>query len=321
VASPRTDGNPSPHAPPTRYRPLRGVVIICVLGLAAYGGYHRWYHRMARPKNTLGPRSAALPHDKATVNLAFILLATPGLPKSDEIVSAFASFASEEQHLLQRESEAKKPSKIEVLEFELRPGGKVFVVAMPMPVPNGEADSAARFSIDSYRTGWKLPPHTAHLVVTLQGTDSSSEVASLSSFTSLLAAIAQASHAVGVYWGGAGATHSAEYFISTARSPGIVPRITLWNGVSVVRKENGRMSLRSHGMTQLNLPDLLLVATSSAGDDALKTFFDLLGRVAERGEQLPEGDTVGRTADEKLRVKYVASRDDPTKKVCCVELK
>lgn len=55
-------------------------------------------------------------------------------------------------------------------------------------------------------------------------------------------------------------------------------------------------------MEQLNLPDLLLVAPKSTGNDALATFFDLLGYVAELGKPLPEGDTVGRAADERLPV-------------------
>ncbi len=323
MVSPLTDGSPLPDAPQTRFRRvnLRGVVIICAAGLVAYAAYYRWHHPIARPKGTLGTRSAALPQRKATVNLAFVLLSTPVFPTSDEILSTFASFASEEQRLRPREKAAKQPSKIKIFEFELSPGGTVSVAAMPMPVPNGEADAGARFSLSSYGTGWRLPPHTAHLMVTLQGTESSSEVASLSSFTSLLAAISQASHAVGVYWGRAGATHNAEFFISTAQHPGIVPRIMLWSGASIVAEQGGQISFLSHGMGQLNLPDLLLVAPKSVGNDALETFFDLLGYVAERGEQLPEGDTVGRTEDEKLPVHYVPSPVDPTKKVWRVELK
>ena len=105
------------------------------------------------------------------------------------------------------------------------------------------------------------------------------------------------------------------------RSPGIVPRITLWTGFSIVAEQGGRVRLLSLGMKQLNLPELLVVAPKSAAKDALNTFFDLLGYVAERGEQLPEGDTVGRTSGEKLPVHYVPSPVDPTKKVWRVELK
>jgi Domain of unknown function (DUF4261) len=255
------------------------------------------------------------------MNLAFILLSKPALPKSEEVVRAFALFAPREQRLRPGGTQNKTRSEKDILEFEVSSGGMAFVALMPAPVPKGEADDAVRFSVSAMGTGWKLPAHKAHLIVTLKSTDSPSMVATLSCFTSLLAAVAKASSAVGVYWGNAGATHDSEFFISTAREPGIIPRITLWTGVSLAREQDGRLSLLSLGMDQLNLPDLLLVAPKSTGNDALATFFDFLGYVAERGKPIPEGETVGRTADERLPVKYVTSPIDPSKKVWRVELK
>ena len=52
----------------------------------------------------------------------------------------------------------------------------------------------------------------------------------------------------------------------------------------------------------------------------METTFDLLAYVASRGEALPEGDTVGRTDDERLPVHYVESPGDPAKKVWRLEL-
>jgi hypothetical protein len=253
------------------------------------------------------------------VNVAFVLLSTPRFPTGDEIVRAFASFATHGQRLHQRESKARKPPDIQVREFELSPGGRVFVATVPLPVPGGEADGWARFSLSSLDTGWTLPPHKAHVLVTLQDRDSSSELESLSSFTSLLAAVAHASCAVGVYWGRAGATHDAEFFTTEARRPGVM-RITLWTGVSVDREPDGRLRLLSTGMTQLGLPDLLLVAPASAWKDAIEAFFSMLAYVAERGEPIRDGDTVGRSPDERLPVRYVPSPVDPSQKVWRVEL-
>jgi hypothetical protein len=263
---------------------------------------------------------ADVPRAKGSMNLAFVLLSKAGLPKAEEIVKAFASFAPKEQRLRLRGTSTKEASEGGIHEFDLSPGGTAFVMALPIPVPKGEADDAVRFSISAMGTGWQLPPHEAHLVVTLRDGDSSPAVAALSCFTSFLAAVTRASRALGVYWGNAGATHDSEFFISTAREPGIVPRITLWTGVSIAREPDGRMSLLSLGMQQLGLPDLLLVAPKSAGKDALATFFDLLAYLAERGEPLPEGDTVGRSADERLPVRYVPSPIDPGKTVWRVEL-
>lgn len=92
----------------------------------------------------------------------------------------------------------------------------------------------------------------------------------------------------------------------------------LWTGVSVARRR-GRLSLLSLGMGQLNLPDLLLLAPPS-GNATLETFFDLLAYLANRGTAMPEGDTVGRTAEERLKVHYVDSPVNPGKIVWRVEL-
>lgn len=268
-----------------------------------------------------GAAQTAVLTKKTNMNLAFVLLAKPSLPKSEDVVRAFTLFGRKEQRLGLRETQTKTPTKKDILEFEVSSGETALVAMMPVPVPKGEADDAVRFSISALGTGWKLPAHKAHLIVSLQSTDSSSLVENLSCFTSFLAAIAKASSAVGIYWGEAGATHAAEFFISTAQEPGLVPRITLWTGVSVAREPDGRLSLLSLGMKQLNLPDLLLVAPKSAGSDALATMFDLLGYIAQLGKPLPEGDTVGRTADERLPVRYVPSPLDSSKKVWRVELK
>lgn len=262
-----------------------------------------------------------VPSTDRKTNLAFVLLSEAGLPKGEDIVRAFASFAPEGQRLRPIGAKNEVQSGNNWLEFDISSGGKASVFALPFSIPTGEAEDAVRFSVSAMGTGWKLPAYNAHLVVSIVDIESSSVVASLSCFTSFLAAVIKASPAVGVYWGNAGATHDSEFFMSTAREPGLVHRITLWTGVSMAREPDGRLSLLSLGMNQLRLPDLLLVASKSAGVDALETFFDLLGYITEIGKPLPEGDTVGRTEDERLPVHYVPSPIDPSKKVWRVELR
>jgi Domain of unknown function (DUF4261) len=73
-------------------------------------------------------------------------------------------------------------------------------------------------------------------------------------------------------------------------------------------------------MKQLDLPDVLLVVSKDKSDDALSTLFDLIGYEVLHGV-LPEGDTFGRSATEKLPVHYVPSPVDPSVKVWRVDLK
>jgi len=255
-----------------------------------------------------------------SIGVAFVLLSEARLPKAKDVIKAFATYATGQQRLRTRAGTSSQPPGEEILEFEVSPDAPAFVLLVPFPVPDGEADERARFSISALGTGWSLPPHRAHLVVTLPAAGGGSLIGRLSSFTTLLAAVTEASRAVGVYWGAAGATHDPEFVRSVAREPGLVSRIMLWNGVSMAREADGRLSLLSLGMGQLQLPDLLLVAPQHLGNEALATLCDLLAYVADRGRPIPEGDTVGRTAEERFVVEYVPSPADPTTKVWRVEL-
>jgi hypothetical protein len=259
------------------------------------------------------PPPAPPPH------LAFVLLTEATLPSASAIIDAYARFEPGGSLEVVPEEEAEPATRHEIISLTSNVGDGAFVALFPAPVPNGEADQAAQFSVGSMGTGWTLPLHSAHLVVTSTGSTDPPLLQSLSRFTSLVAAVAQASSSIGVYWGNAGATHGTEFFVSLASEQGVTPRIMLWTGVSVARPP-AKISLLSLGMGQLNLPNLLLVAPRSSGNATLETFFDLLSYLANRGSAIPDGDTVGRTAEERLKVRYVSSPIDASTKVWRVEL-
>jgi len=258
--------------------------------------------------------------DARSVDLAFVLLSEPRMPKPQDVERAFASFALPGQSLRQTPGKpTKKRGGAAALAFDLGGGRVAFVALMPVAIPNHEADDAVRFSVSALGGRWKLPPHEAHLVVTVPGAPPSADALSL--FTSVLAAVVEASPAVGVYWGNAGATHDPKFFLEIARARDATSRLALWSGVSIAREPDGRLSLLSLGMRQLALPELWLVVPASKGDEALATLFDLLAAVVKRGRALPEGDTVGPTDRERWPVHYVPSPVDAKAKVWRVELK
>ena len=255
-----------------------------------------------------------------SMNLAFILLSEARLPDAEAVAAAFREFAAAGEELSEATDDSDDGRSDQVTSLALNTGETSFVALMPAAVPDGEADQGVQYSLSRFKDNWTLPPHHAHLLVTFFASEDSTPVVRLSRFTSVVAAITKVSPAVGVYWGSAGATHDSEFFTSVAAEREIAPRMMLWSGMSIARDEDGRLSLLSLGMGQLGLPDLLLVAGEASESIAIETMYDLLFYVADRGEPLPDGDTVGRTSDEHLPVHYVKSPVDPKKKVWQVEL-
>ena len=253
--------------------------------------------------------------DQNTTNLAFVLLSRPELPKAEDVVRSWVALGTGPPNLRVRDDG--EEVSYECLVFEVDPDCGAFVMLMPIPVPENEADNAAQFSVSSLGTGWVLPPHQAHLVVTFQSSEP--KLQSLLLFTLFVAAVSQASPTVGVYCGEAGATHDPKFFVEAAQPGTVGTQIMLWNGISVAREPDGRVSLLSMGMKQLDLPDLWLIAPKES--QPLPWLFDLLSYVANRGEALPDGDTIGRTEEEKIPVRYVKSPVDESTTVCRIEVK
>ena len=70
----------------------------------------------------------------------------------------------------------------------------------------------------------------------------------------------------------------------------------------------------------VGFPDMLVGAPRGGMNEALPFLFDMLSYVVGRGSPLPDGDTIGRTAEEKLRVRYVPSPLGGDRKVVRIDL-
>jgi hypothetical protein len=204
----------------------------------------------------------------------------------------------------------------------LKLGGDALIISlMPVAVPNFEADEAARFSIAAFGPAPKVAPHTAHLMVVYQTAEDRPTVGSLQRFTRALAAIVATTDAVGVYWGDAGATHPAKFFVEVATDPAIEMPMFLWTGLSIASAGDGRTSLLSTGLwPQLKIPDLEMTAPSRSANAALGFFFDMLAYVARRGSVPNAGETIGRTPAEKWVVSHGKSPIDPERPTWRVDL-
>lgn len=258
--------------------------------------------------------------EKPQSHLAFVLLPFDEFPASEAIIAAFDTYSQGNQKISIAADEDDDAANRDVVMVTVEGIGTAFIALMPMPIPHGEAEAAFPLSMSSFSKDSELPLHRAHLVVSLTVSEEIDVIDGMMAFTSLLAAVTDAAQAVGVYCGNARATHTREFFLTMASEHDISPRILLWNGVSRSAEGGGKMSLLSHGMNQLGLPDLYLICDGRAAGEAMGRMFDLLAYIASRREAIPAGDTIGATAEEKIRVHYVKSPADPKQIVWKVEM-
>jgi hypothetical protein len=241
------------------------------------------------------------------VNLSFILLGVDTNLLLEATAASYGRLFPDERPI------AIGADSGEVAELQF-PGGSTFLTGVATPVPEGEAEAFAPMSVGALG-GYALPPHFAHLILstTAAGLD---PIAELAAHTKIVAAAVVAHDGLAVYDARARATHGAEFFVAVASS---TPRpLMLWTGVSVARGPD-LIEILTLGMDRFQLPDMLLAATPAKATEALGFLFDLLEYAVERGVAIADGETVGRTADEKLLVTYVPSPIDPESRVASFE--
>lgn len=260
--------------------------------------------------------------EKQKNHLAFVLLENSDFPTNDALIASFEKYSQGNHRISFATDEASDASADEndpILTLTVEGIGNAFIALMPIAIPNGEAEAGFPLSVSSFSADSNLKKHQAHVLVTLMPTAETDAVEAMMAFTSLLAAVTETTQSVGVYWGNVGATHTSEFFLSIASEYDVNPRILLWNGISRAPEGGGKMSFLSYGMNQIALPDLYLICDANAASQALGRLFDLLSYIAGRGKAIPAGDTIGATAEEKIRVKYVKSPADKSKIVWKVE--
>jgi len=250
------------------------------------------------------------------MQLAFVLTNSAGLPEANAIADAYADVTSSQggRPIVWEGGGDGDPDQRAVTVG----GASVVMAAMPAPVPEGEAEEAVRLSLSALGTGWMLPEHRFHIVVAATNLGEGSAVPARCDFTRLVAAVARACSAVGVYWSGASATHEPDFFFDTARDAELP--IALWTGVSVARDGAERVSLLSLGMGQFGMDELLLTGPIEEAGVAIEMFFDLLAYAVRRGSTVQPGETVGRTDDERIEVSETESPVDPEARVWRVDL-
>lgn len=197
----------------------------------------------------------------------------------------------------------------------------VMLGLMPAPIPWRDLELVAATAFAWPEAAQVLQAHTAHHVVSL--TDGPSDCVESSMWlTRLTAAVALQPGATGVYWGEAPQVSSAQAFVAAARAM-TRERLPLhqWLGFQMQRTPDGqRLSLATTGMRALGSMELELVEQQADAALLVERAYDVAHHLLEHGAVLKDGDSVGPSAEARVRVRHAPSVLNPQRTVYRLEL-
>jgi len=247
--------------------------------------------------------------------LGFVLTDSPAPPEPHRLVKAWKQLHQDEDG---PELSAEKGDADASLTVSVG-GSSAILMGMPIPVPGDEVEQMSAFSASLVFDYEPVGSHQAHLVLAFTPAPALGKLEQLEAFWELAAAVVAATEARGVSFGAGCVAHPAEYVLDAVE--GGMPLTPLWCGVSIARVGDGeRVSALTRGLQQLGLKEFEVVGSGEDLGSLLSRVLDLASYVADRGRDIPDGDTIGQDEDERLEVRYAPSPVDPSQTVCRVEL-
>ena len=182
------------------------------------------------------------------------------------------------------------------------------VALMPAPIPWSDLEGPCATAWYWPKAGEAMKAHKAHLIVTLSG-GRRTPIDRCLLLTALTAAVTAASNAAGVYWGSGTVLQSPRAFLEVAgemRQDSLPLR--LWIDFRLVPERPGVYSLFTTGMEPFGHMDLEVPKSRQKPEAILDVAYNAAHYLLDRGPVLKDGDTFGTSAEQKIKVRHVASR-------------
>ncbi len=193
------------------------------------------------------------------------------------------------------------------------PGGALlFVTHIDMPIPMEELQFACETSMGWVEACDQLKRMKSHAIVASMGSDhmDTSRLVFIESIVTQ--AVAAQSKPIGVYLGGAESVWSDKQWSEmTLSSTEADPPYLLWIGLKAQKNADGSTSVATRGLTSFNSMNVEVQNTTRDGNEALEFVADTATYLISSGATINDGDTIGSTVDEKIKITYGPSFLDP----------
>jgi hypothetical protein len=200
-------------------------------------------------------------------------------------------------------------------------GRATFAVAlMPAPIPREEIEAACAASWFWPEAASVVLPHRAHLVVSVLGGEVDAVTRHLL-LSRLVAAVAAAAEALGIYWASAGLVHKPAdvYAAALEAGPETLP-LQLWVAFRLHGQDEDSVVLSTQGLEEFGVPELEVAGRGRTAQEVYEFAFNVAHYVLLGGTELKDGETIGMSERQRVPIRHAPSSIDPSRTVIRLEL-
>lgn len=187
--------------------------------------------------------------------------------------------------------------------------GDSFVVygLMPAPIPWTDLEWPCANSVLWPEATEKMREHKRHVIITAMGKGSPLEQMKLLT-QATVAFLDSCDGAVGVYLGNLSMVLAPKSYIDIACEslPDDIP-LALWVNCIIESKDDGTSAGFTRGMAALDHKEFECTSCPEPAEELLGRMFGLAEYVIRQGDVIKNGDTIGQTAEEKIKITFQPS--------------
>lgn len=189
-------------------------------------------------------------------------------------------------------------------------GNMTAVSLMPAPIPWPEIEGPCATAWWWPEAEERMKSHCAHAIVALLG-DSGTPLERHISLTHLVSSLLACSDAAGVYWGNGTVVHAPDAFQDQAAdisADAVAPQ--LWVDMRLEQNDDESFRYFTTGMTALGHPEVEIDRTTLSPREILNLCYEIVSYILTGGTPLKHGETIGRSAEERIAVTHEPSMFD-----------
>ncbi len=182
------------------------------------------------------------------------------------------------------------------------------IAFMPGPAPWTALEGPCSTALHWPRAAAAMKSHRAHAIAGLGGGEADPVTRALW-LTALVGALAAAPNAAGIYWNAGTVVHAPEPFLEAAlRMERASLPLKLWIDFRVFSEEEGSTTLFTTGLGQFGRMELEVRKSRRSAADVTSAAYNTAHYLIDRGADLRDGDTIGFSAAQTIRVRHADSK-------------